>query len=164
MIKCLFHIIISRIWSLVQWYQGQFEQGNGKLQLHFILILSIHLSVFNPFKFKLFLKWICANIFYLIFFIYKTELNWPELFKINYRTFVIFYFTLQPKQVTDIKEFLELVSRQDTRSVVIKKNPENVKFKARTSRYLVTLVVKDSVKAEKLIKMLPSSVSSTIIN
>lgn len=74
-------------------------------------------------------------------------------------------FTLsQPKQITDIKEFLELVSRKDTRSVVIKKNTENVKFKARTSRYLVTLVVKDSVKAEKLIKMMPAGVQPTIIN
>lgn len=73
-------------------------------------------------------------------------------------------FTLQPKQVTDIKEFLELVSRKDTRSVVVKKNPENVKFKARTSRYLITLVVKDSAKAEKLIKMLPANVQPTIIN
>lgn len=73
-----------------------------------------------------------------------------------------FYF--QPKQITDIKEFLELVSRKDTRSVVVKKNPENVKFKARTSRYLVTLVVKDSAKADKLIKMLPNNVQPTIIN
>lgn len=72
--------------------------------------------------------------------------------------------SLQPKQITDIKEFLELVSRKDTRSVVVKKNPENVKFKARTSRYLITLVVKDSAKAEKLIKMLPSNVSPTILN
>lgn len=70
----------------------------------------------------------------------------------------------QPKQVTDIKEFLELVSRKDTRSVVVKKNPENVKFKARTSRYLITLVVKDSAKAEKLIKMLPANVQPTILN
>lgn len=71
---------------------------------------------------------------------------------------------LQPKQITDIKEFLELVSRKDTRSVVVKKNTENVKFKARTSRYLVTLVVKDAAKADKLIKMLPASVQPTIIN
>jgi large subunit ribosomal protein L38e len=78
--------------------------------------------------------------------------------------YISYSHSIQPKQVTDIKEFLELVNRKDTRSVVIKKNPENVKFKARTSRYLITLVVKDSAKAEKLIKMLPNSVQSTIIN
>jgi transposase-like protein len=56
------------------------------------------------------------------------------------------------------------VNREDTRSVVIKKNPKNIKFKARTGRFLITLVVKDAAKAEKLIKMLPEKVKPTVIN
>lgn len=77
----------------------------------------------------------------------------PILNFYNYPISLPFY--SQPKQVTDIKEFLELVNRKDTRAVTIKKNKDCVKFKARTARFLVTLVVKDSSKADKLAKMLP---------
>lgn len=42
-------------------------------------------------------------------------------------------------------------------AIKIKRNKDNVKFKARTPRFLVTLVVKDTEKAEKLIKLLPPS-------
>lgn len=37
----------------------------------------------------------------------------------------------------------------------IKKNPENVKFKVRCSRFLYTLVITDKEKAEKLKQSLP---------
>jgi hypothetical protein len=39
--------------------------------------------------------------------------------------------------------------------VKIKKNPENVKFKVRCSRFLYTLVITDKEKAEKLKQSLP---------
>lgn len=48
-------------------------------------------------------------------------------------------------------------------AIKIKRNKDNVKFKARTARFLVTLVVKDTAKAEKLIKLLPPSMSDVRI-
>ena len=57
-----------------------------------------------------------------------------------------------------------MVSNKDsTVAVRIKRNKDNVKFKARTARYLVTLVVKDTAKAEKLIKLLPPSMLKSLI-
>lgn len=49
-----------------------------------------------------------------------------------------------PKQMTEIKEFLLTARRKDAKSVKIKKNPENVKFKVRCSKYLYTLVIQVS--------------------
>lgn len=46
----------------------------------------------------------------------------------------------------------------------IKKNRDCTKFKARTPSSLVTLVVKDTVKADKLIKMFPPALKPEIIN
>ncbi len=43
----------------------------------------------------------------------------------------------------------------DFAAVKIKKNRDNVKFKVRCSRYLYTLVISDSEKAEKLKQSLP---------
>ncbi|CAD5231437.1 UNVERIFIED_CONTAM: 60S ribosomal protein L38, partial [Eudyptes robustus] len=60
-----------------------------------------------------------------------------------------------PRQITDIKEFLLTARRKDAKSVKIKKNAENVKFKIRCSKYLYTLVVGDVTKAEKLKQSLP---------
>lgn len=40
-------------------------------------------------------------------------------------------------------------------AVKIKKNPTNVKFKVRCSRFLYTLVITDKEKAEKLKQSLP---------
>jgi ribosomal L38e protein family len=61
----------------------------------------------------------------------------------------------QPKQVTDIKQFLAIASRKDAKSARVKKTVlanRNVqtKFKVRCARYLYTLVVNDADKAEKL--------------
>ncbi|EME28835.1 60S ribosomal protein L38 [Galdieria sulphuraria] len=59
------------------------------------------------------------------------------------------------KQIKDIKQFLLLVRRKDARSITIKKNKTNTKFKVRCSRYLYTLVVKEKDKAKKLEQSLP---------
>ena len=66
-----------------------------------------------------------------------------------------FYFYLQPKQIEEIKEFLLTARRKDARSVKIKKTGDVTKFKVRCSRYLYTLCVTDSDKADKLKQSLP---------
>ncbi|KAI9352458.1 putative 60S ribosomal protein L38 [Zopfochytrium polystomum] len=60
-----------------------------------------------------------------------------------------------PKQIKEIKEFLVTARRKDAKSVNIKKNGSQYKFKVRCSRYLYTLVVADREKAEKLRQSLP---------
>jgi len=60
-----------------------------------------------------------------------------------------------PKQIMEIKDFLLKARRKDAKSVQIKKNMENTKFKVRCSRYLYTLVITDKEKAEKLKQSLP---------
>lgn len=62
---------------------------------------------------------------------------------------------LQPKQITDIRDFLQKARRKDARSVKIKKADKVVKFKIRCSKYLYTLVVTDAEKADKLTQSLP---------
>lgn len=61
----------------------------------------------------------------------------------------------QPKQIHEIKDFLLTARRKDARSVKIKKSKDVVKFKVRCSKYLYTLCVFDSEKAEKLKQSLP---------
>ncbi|GAB4816855.1 hypothetical protein N2152v2_003901 [Parachlorella kessleri] len=60
-----------------------------------------------------------------------------------------------PKQIEEIKEFLLTARRKDARSVKIKKTGDVTKFKVRCSRYLYTLCVTDSDKADKLKQSLP---------
>ncbi|KAL7795349.1 ribosomal protein L38e [Trichoderma ceciliae] len=62
-----------------------------------------------------------------------------------------------PKEVADIKKFIEICRRKDASSARIKKNKKahNIKFKVRCQRHLYTLVLKDSDKAEKLKQSLP---------
>ncbi|CAD5123611.1 DgyrCDS11938 [Dimorphilus gyrociliatus] len=60
-----------------------------------------------------------------------------------------------PKQIMEIKDFLLTARRKDAKSVKIKKNRDNYKFKVRCSRYLYTLVISDKEKAEKLKQSLP---------
>ncbi|KAK9680772.1 60S ribosomal protein L38 [Basidiobolus ranarum] len=64
-----------------------------------------------------------------------------------------------PKQVQDIKNFLEIARRKDAKSARIKKNGAEVKIKIRCSKYLYTLVVADLEKAEKLKQSLPPSLT-----
>ena len=60
-----------------------------------------------------------------------------------------------PKEITDIRDFLQKARRRDAKSVKIKKSPGIVKFKIRCSRYLYTLCVTDAEKADKLTQSLP---------
>jgi large subunit ribosomal protein L38e len=59
-----------------------------------------------------------------------------------------------PKQITEIKEFLLTARRKDAKSVKIKKNADNVKFKVRCSKYLYTLVIQ--VWNERRLRVCPS--------
>ncbi|KAM7325494.1 60S ribosomal protein L38-like [Alexandromys fortis] len=54
-----------------------------------------------------------------------------------------------------IKDFLLMAWQKDAKSVKIKKNKDNVKFKVRYNRYLYTLVITDKEKAEKFKQSLP---------
>ncbi|KAK3994793.1 ribosomal protein L38e [Cladorrhinum sp. PSN332] len=60
-----------------------------------------------------------------------------------------------PQEIGDIKQFIEIARRKDASSARIKKNKQQVKFKVRCQRFLYTLVLKDSEKAEKLKQSLP---------
>ncbi|KAL6008277.1 hypothetical protein ACLOJK_033783 [Asimina triloba] len=64
-----------------------------------------------------------------------------------------------PKQIHEIKDFLLTARRKDARSVKIKKSKDVVKFKVRCSKYLYTLCVFDSEKADKLKQSLPPGLS-----
>uniref|UniRef100_A0A8C5K9F9 Large ribosomal subunit protein eL38 n=2 Tax=Jaculus jaculus TaxID=51337 RepID=A0A8C5K9F9_JACJA len=63
-----------------------------------------------------------------------------------------------PWKVEEIKDFLLTGQRKDAKSVKIK-NKDNVKFKARCSRDLYTLVITDKEKAEKLKQSLPPALA-----
>ncbi|KAM1037065.1 hypothetical protein FF1_031977 [Malus domestica] len=60
-----------------------------------------------------------------------------------------------PKQIHEIKDFLLTARRKDARSVKMKKTKDAVKFKVRCSKYLYTLCVFDTEKADKLKQSLP---------
>lgn len=62
---------------------------------------------------------------------------------------------IMPKEITDIRDFLQKARRRDAKMVKIYKREKETKFKIRCSRYLYTLKVKDSEKAEKLTQSLP---------
>ena len=61
----------------------------------------------------------------------------------------------QPKQISEIKDFLLTARRKDAQSVKIKKSKTVTKFKVRCSKYLYTLCVTDAEKADKLKQSLP---------
>ncbi|KAL1958722.1 hypothetical protein VTO42DRAFT_3841 [Malbranchea cinnamomea] len=62
-----------------------------------------------------------------------------------------------PTEVSDIKQFIEICRRKDASSARIKRNrkTQQIKFKVRCHRYLYTLVLRDSDKADKLKQSLP---------
>eukprot|EP00283_Hemiselmis_rufescens_P002853 CAMPEP_0173421410 /NCGR_PEP_ID=MMETSP1357-20121228/2543_1 /TAXON_ID=77926 /ORGANISM="Hemiselmis rufescens, Strain PCC563" /LENGTH=69 /DNA_ID=CAMNT_0014384323 /DNA_START=33 /DNA_END=242 /DNA_ORIENTATION=- len=60
-----------------------------------------------------------------------------------------------PKQIKEIKDFLLTARRKDASAVKIKKTIRCTKFKVRCSRYLYTLCVADTEKADKLRQSLP---------
>ncbi|TFK80898.1 hypothetical protein K466DRAFT_558585 [Polyporus arcularius HHB13444] len=68
----------------------------------------------------------------------------------------------QPKEIRDIKQFIDIARRKDAKAARIKKIAPRVaggktktKFKIRCSRYLYTLSLDDPEKAEKLQQSLP---------
>ena len=63
--------------------------------------------------------------------------------------------SIMPKQITDIRDFLQKARRADAKLVKIRKRESQTKFKIRCSRHLYTLVVTDSEKADKLTQSLP---------
>ncbi|KAH7008597.1 ribosomal protein L38e [Ilyonectria destructans] len=71
-----------------------------------------------------------------------------------------------PKEVADIKKFIEICRRKDASSARIKKSKKtnNVKFKVRCQKHLYTLVLKDSDKAEKLKQSLPPTLQLTDVS
>jgi len=67
-----------------------------------------------------------------------------------------------PKEISEIKQFIDIARRKDASAARIKKVGPRVaggktttKFKIRCSRYLYTLVLDDNEKAEKLKQSLP---------
>ncbi|CZS89712.1 probable ribosomal protein L38 [Rhynchosporium agropyri] len=66
-----------------------------------------------------------------------------------------------PREISDIKNFIEICRRKDASSARIKRNKKSsqIKFKVRCQRHLYTLVLKDSEKAEKLKQSLPPNLT-----
>ncbi|KIJ60738.1 hypothetical protein HYDPIDRAFT_177284 [Hydnomerulius pinastri MD-312] len=71
-----------------------------------------------------------------------------------------------PKEIQDIKKFIEIARRKDATQARIKKvaaktptGKAQTKFKVRCSRYLYTLSIDDPEKAEKLKQSLPPGLS-----
>jgi large subunit ribosomal protein L38e len=62
-----------------------------------------------------------------------------------------------PKEIKEIKEFLLHSRRKDVKKLKIMKLKNKTKFKIKCSKYLYTLVVEDSKKADKLVASLPPS-------
>ncbi|XP_040493278.1 60S ribosomal protein L38-like [Ursus americanus] len=60
-----------------------------------------------------------------------------------------------PDKMEEIKDFLLTARLKDAKSVKIKKNKDNVKFKVCYSRCLYTLVIRDKEKAGKLKQSFP---------
>ncbi|MED6137072.1 hypothetical protein PIB30_061502 [Stylosanthes scabra] len=68
---------------------------------------------------------------------------------------ILTHFATTPKQIHEINDFLLTARRKDARWVKIKRSRYVVKFKVRCSKYLNTLCVFDSEKADKLKQSLP---------
>ncbi|KAJ9630520.1 60S ribosomal protein L38 [Taxawa tesnikishii (nom. ined.)] len=69
-----------------------------------------------------------------------------------------------PQEVSDIKQFIEICRRKDASSARIKKTKgakSQTKFKVRCHRFIYTLVLKDSDKADKLKQSLPPGLTIT---
>ncbi|KAH8693705.1 putative 60S ribosomal protein L38 [Talaromyces proteolyticus] len=62
-----------------------------------------------------------------------------------------------PSEVSDIKQFIEICRRKDASSARIMRSRKTnqTKFKVRCHRFLYTLVLKDTDKADKLKQSLP---------
>ena len=62
-----------------------------------------------------------------------------------------------PRQVSDIRSFLQQARSKDAQFVKIKKSSSCTKFKLRFSTQLYTLIVGDKKKAAKVKKSLPNT-------
>ena len=60
-----------------------------------------------------------------------------------------------PKLITDIRDFIQKARRKDAKTVKIKKCNGVTKFKIRCSKFLYTLKVTDTEKADKITLSLP---------
>merc|ERR1712000_337446 len=67
-----------------------------------------------------------------------------------------------PSEITDIKQFLEIARRKDAKGARLKKSSKSkdIKMKIRCKRYLYTLILKDSAKADKIKQSLPPTMLS----
>ena len=68
-----------------------------------------------------------------------------------------------PREIKEVKNFLDIIRDKGCKKVTIKKNKTNTKFKVRMSKYLYTLVIKDPQKAQKLQQSLPPGLSKETI-
>jgi len=68
-----------------------------------------------------------------------------------------------PREIKDLKEFLNICSRKDARCVKVKKNLKLTKFKVRCSRFLYTLVVHDKKKAAKIQNSIHNTLKQVIV-
>lgn len=68
-----------------------------------------------------------------------------------------------PREIRNLKEFLNICARKDARCVKVKHNPSATKFKVRCSRFLYTLVVNDKKKAAKIERSIHPSVKKITI-
>lgn len=80
-----------------------------------------------------------------------------------YSLLLFYRFLKMPKQITDIRDFLQKARRADAKLVKIRKRDSQTKFKIRCSRHLYTLVVTDAEKADKLTQSLPPGLSRKTI-
>ncbi|KEF53832.1 ribosomal protein L38e [Exophiala aquamarina CBS 119918] len=66
-----------------------------------------------------------------------------------------------PSEVSDIKQFLEIARRKDATGARIKKSAKgkDIKLKLRGKRFLYTLKLKDSDKADKIKQSLPPKIN-----
>lgn len=76
-------------------------------------------------------------------------------FYLKIHLFFFVEYRKMPREIKEVKDFLNKARRPDARAVKIKKNPTNTKFKIRCSRFLYTLVVHDKEKADKIKQSLP---------
>ena len=64
-----------------------------------------------------------------------------------------------PKLIADIRDFIQKARRKDAKSVKIKKVNGVTKFKIRCSKFLYTLKVTDTEKADKITLSLPPALT-----
>lgn len=64
-----------------------------------------------------------------------------------------------PKQISEVRVFLQVARRKDAKSVKIVRAKVETKFKIRCSKYLYTMVMPQGEKAKKLEQSLPPGTS-----